>query len=272
MESFETKVVRGFTLRKDPAREACFTIADTDDQMISWPEWTDESKRERIHRHMNNEMSTAEVAAQCLCDFPEADWDLRMELARQVWDESRHAMGLYRRLKELGGHKGAFPVANFEWAVSSYLDSVIGRITVMNRTFEAGTMDLMAYIPDRWRENGDPQTAELLDAIATDEIHHVRFANHWVRKLCAENKRNLFKVAHAVRFMDAAQKAIASPAGTTNLVGVSVEDVSQSAPINVADRQLADFTDDEIAALLKQHGVESVVIGETETPDHERSE
>jgi Protein of unknown function (DUF455) len=259
MDAFETKVVRGMKMRKDPAREACFTVADTDDQMISWPEWTEESKRERIHRHMNNEMSTTEVAAQCLCDFPDAPWELRMELARQVWDESRHAMGLYRRLKELGGRKGEFPVANFEWAVSSYLDSIIGRITVMNRTFEAGTMDLMAFIPDGWRANGDPETAELLDAIAADEIQHVRFANHWVHKLCSENKRNLLKVAQAVGFMDAAQKAIAPAPGSTNLVGVSVEDVSLSAPINVADRQLADFTNDEIAVLLKKHDLESLV-------------
>jgi uncharacterized ferritin-like protein (DUF455 family) len=162
-------------------------------------------------------------------------------------------------LKELGGRKGEFPIANFEWAVSSYLDSVVGRITVMNRTFEAGTMDLMAFIPDGWRENGDPQTAELLDAIAADEIHHVRFANYWVRKLCADDKRNLLKVAQAVRFMDMAQKALAPPPGATNLVGVSAEDFSQSAPINVADRQLAEFTDDEIAVLLKKHDLESLV-------------
>ena len=68
MEPFETKVVRGVTLRKDPSREPCFTVADTDDQMISWPDWSDQSKRERIHRHMNNEMTTTEVAAQCLLD------------------------------------------------------------------------------------------------------------------------------------------------------------------------------------------------------------
>jgi hypothetical protein len=256
MDPFETKVVRGVTLRKDPAREPCFTVADTDDQMISWPDWTDQSKRERIHRHMNNEMTTTEVAAQCLCDFPDAPWELRMELARQVWDESRHVMGLYRRLKELGGRKGEFPVANFEWTVSSYLDSVIGRITVMNRMFEAGTMDLMASLPDGWRENGDPKTAELLEAIAADEIHHVRFANLWVHKLCAETKRNLLKVVQAVGFLDVAQKALAPPPGTTNLVGVLVENVAQSAPINVADRQLADFTDDEISVLLKQHDLE----------------
>jgi hypothetical protein len=35
--------------------------------------------------------------------------------------------------------------------------------------------------------------------------------------------------------------------------------VSLSAPINIADRQLADFTDDEIAVLLKKHDLESLV-------------
>jgi len=259
MEPFETKVVRGMKLRKDGAREACFTVADTDDQMISWPDWSDRSRRERIHRHMNNEMTTVEVAAQCLVDFPDADWDLRMELARQVWDESRHAMALYRRLKELGGRKGEFPVANFEWTVCSYCDSIVGRIALQNRTFEAGTMDLMAFLPDSWRREGDPETAELLDAIAADEIQHVRFANQWVRRLVSQDKRNLFKVAQAVRLLDAAQKVFAPAPGATNLAGVSIEDVVQSAPLNIADRQLADFTEDEISALLQLHGMQSLV-------------
>jgi uncharacterized ferritin-like protein (DUF455 family) len=260
MDPIETKIVCGVKMRKDPAREPCFKVADTDAEMISWPEWTDESKRERIHRHMNNEMTTTEVAAQCLADFPDTPWELRMELARQVWDESRHCMGLYRRLKELGGRKGEFPIANFEWAVSSYLDSVVGRITVMNRTFEAGTMDLMAYIPDGWRKEGnDPQTAELLDAIAADEIQHVRFANQWVHKLCAGDRKNLFKVAQAVSYMDTAQKALSPPAGSTNLVGVSVEGFSQTAPVNIEDRRLAEFSEDEITALLKQHDLESLL-------------
>jgi hypothetical protein len=63
-----------------------------------------------------------------------------------------------------------------------------------------------------------------------------------------------------------AQKALAPAPGTTNLVGVSVENVAQSAPINVADRQLADFTDDEISVLLKQHDLESLVTGQEVRP------
>jgi len=51
----ETKVVRGVVLRSDPAREACFHVVQTDDEMQDWPDMSEISRRERLHRHMNNE-------------------------------------------------------------------------------------------------------------------------------------------------------------------------------------------------------------------------
>jgi hypothetical protein len=254
-----TKVVCGLTLRQDPAREACFSVVDTDAQMVAWPDFSPESKRERIHRHMNNEMGSLEIAAQCIADFPDAPWELRMQLARQVWDESRHVEALYRRLRQMGGYKGEFPVANFEWSLTCSLDSLVGRLALQNRTFEAGTMDLMAFLPQKWRDAGDPETAELLDAIAADEIQHVRFANQWIRRLTSENKRLLFKVAHAVRFLAEANAAFAPPPGEVNVVGQTLESVGKVAPINIADREAADFSDAEIAEILRQSGFPALV-------------
>ena len=49
---------------------------------------------------------------------PYAPWELRMEIARQCWDESRHARLYHRRLLEKGGRKGEFPIANHEWTVT----------------------------------------------------------------------------------------------------------------------------------------------------------
>jgi hypothetical protein len=255
----ETKVVCGVTLRKDPAREACFKVVDTDVELAAWPGFSDESKRERIHRHMNNETGSLEIAAQCLAEFPDAPWELRMELARQVWDESRHVDALHRRLRELGGHKGEFPVANFEWSVTCSLDTLVGRLALQNRTFEAGTMDLMATLPRQWREAGDCETADLLDAIAADEIQHVRFANQWIRRLTSENKRLLFKVAHAVRFLAEVNTAFAPAPGELNVVGQPLDHVGKVAPINVPDRKLAEFSADEIAEILRQAGFAALV-------------
>lgn len=258
-QSFETKVVAGMTLRTDPAREACFRVVDTDHDMVAWKDFSPESRRERLHRHMNNEMTSLDIAAQCLVDFPEAPWDLRMQLARQVWDESRHVTALHRRLVELGGHKGEFPVANFEWTVTCALDSMVGRLTLQNRTFEAGAMDLMAILPRKWREAGDAQTADLLDSIASDEIQHVRFGNQWIRKLTREDKRLLFKVAHAVRFLAEVNGALSARPGERNAAGEVIEELGNVAPIYVPDRVEAEFSDEEIAEILRQAGMPALV-------------
>ena len=109
----ETKQIKGMTLRRDPAREDCFQVVHSDAEMQEWPGMTEISQRQRIHRHMNNETGAIEIAAQCLVDFPEAPWELRMHLARQCWDESRHVAALYQRLREIGGRKGEFPISCF---------------------------------------------------------------------------------------------------------------------------------------------------------------
>jgi len=124
---FPTKVVRGVTLRADPPREGAFQVVQVDAEMHEYPGMTLQSQRERLHRHMSNEMGSLEIAAQCLTDFPEAPWELRLELARQAWDESRHVMALHRRLRQIGGRKGEFPVGNFEWSVTCSLDSLPAR-------------------------------------------------------------------------------------------------------------------------------------------------
>lgn len=120
--SSDTTVIRGITLRKGPAREPCFTVVE-DNSKLSFnagPDYetgkdmSDSMRRNRIHTHMHNEMQSIEIAAQSLADFPDAPWELRMELARQCWDESRHAGALLRRLKQMGGHKGEFPVIHYE--------------------------------------------------------------------------------------------------------------------------------------------------------------
>ena len=87
-----TKDVRGVSLCKDPAREPCFVVVDTDAEMEDWPGMSDQSRREKLHRHMNNEMGALEIASQCLVDFADAPWALRMQIARQASDESRHVL------------------------------------------------------------------------------------------------------------------------------------------------------------------------------------
>jgi uncharacterized ferritin-like protein (DUF455 family) len=255
-----TKVVRGVTLHADPAREACFNVVSTDAEMVDWPGFSDESRRERLHRHMNNECTAMEIASQAVADFPDTPWDLRMCIARQAADESRHVEILYRRLLELGGRKGEFPVSNYEWNVTGMIDNLPGRLAIENRTFEAGLIDILGQLKTTWREAGDGQTADALEAILADEITHVRFANRWIKKLTEIEPRILLKVAQAIRFLRAANKALAPTVGEQNAAGVAVTPEKLLPPaVDVNGRLEAGFTEEEVLEVLRQAGFRSII-------------
>ncbi|MGE3538136.1 MAG: DUF455 family protein [Candidatus Tectimicrobiota bacterium] len=253
--------IGGLTLRCDPVRERCFRVVHLPTEMHEYPDMSPVSQRERLHRHMNNEIGSIEIAAQCLADFPTAPWELRMQLARQCWDETRHVEMLYRRLQELGGYKGEFPVANLEWTITCMLDSLPARLAVQNRTFEAGLMDLLGKLVDRWREVGDDRTADMLDGILVDEIQHVRFANQWIKRLAQEDPRVLLHIAMAMRFLTRAITALSAQPGEVNAVGTVLGGAEAQPPaVNVTDRQHADFTSDEIHTILRQAGFRSLTL------------
>src|SRR5512136_460701 len=205
MEPFATKVIRGVTLRADPAREPCFKVVHEPSELADHDDMSDAARRQRLHKHI--EMQSLEMAAQSLADFPDAPWELRMSLARQCWDESRHSRVLHRRLLEIGGRKGEFPVMNFEWSITCMADSVWARIAIQNRTFEGGEIDLLKRLVRVWEEAGDPETAELLEGILADEIQHFRFSNAWFKRMSKEDPRVLLKLASAVNFVRTVTRA-----------------------------------------------------------------
>jgi len=258
-----TKVVRGVALHADPAREPCFTVVGTDAEMHEWPDMSDISRRERLHRHMNNECVAMEIASQALADFPDAPWDLRMAIARQAADESRHVAILWRRYQELDGVKGAFPVSNYEWNLCGMVDNLPGRLAIENRTFEAGLIDILGQLRTTWRKAGDHRTADALEAILADEITHVRFANRWIRKLTEEQPRILLQVAAAIRFLRAVNAAVAATPGEANAVGTQLTAERLQPPaVYVDGRREAGFTEEEVLEVLKQAGFRSIL------PDH----
>jgi uncharacterized ferritin-like protein (DUF455 family) len=256
--SVKRKTVRGIALCADPARDQCFRVAQLDSEMQKFEStMSEDARRERLHRHMNNEIGALEIAAQCLADFPETQWELRMQLARQAFDESRHVHALHKRLRQLGGYKGEFPIGNFEWAVTNMCDTLAARLAIQNRTFEAGQMDLLGALRQLWRSVGDETTAEVLEHILADEINHVRFANQWIRKLVQADRRLLLKVASAVRFLAETNSALSDePAARSEESPVQKH---TKLGINIEDRRHADFSDDEINEILRQAGMSSLV-------------
>jgi len=217
-----------------PARDPRFTVREVWSEMTNLPEGDPRATAEFLHRQMNEEVNGLEIAARNLSDFPDADWELRMAIARQCADEARHVDMFRRCFEARGGRVGEHPVLNFQYRITTRIESLLGRLAVQNRSFEAAGIDA---IQDGIAQTAEPDLRELFDAQLADEIQHVRYANHWTAVLAERGgARAAFELARAV---GQANQALAIVAG-----GAMVR-----YPVDAALRREAGFSDGEIEAV-----------------------
>lgn len=217
-----------------PARDARFVVKEKWNELVNLSHDDPDVDKEFLHRQMNEEVDSLEMASRNLTDFPDAPWELRMSIARQCSDEARHVQAFRGLLEKRGGFVGQYPVMNFQYRIIMTIDTLVGRLAVANRSFEAAGIDAITEgIASKHRVN-DPEFVRLFDAQLADEIEHVRFANKWIKTFIdREGGRAVFAIARAVAHADAAFAEIAGGSGITW-------------PVDEATRREAGFTDDEI--------------------------
>jgi len=249
----EMKRILGVDLRSDPARDPRFVVVQRPQDLYEYPPGSGSWIHESLNRHLNTEMQSLEIAAQSLADFPEAPWELRMQHARQCWDESRHARLIARELVRHGGEPGQFPVINYDWGVACALETLPARLAVQNRTVEAGEMDLLQQLRDAWKAGGSPETAEVMDGILADEVQHVRFANEWIKREVRQNPRVVMEIAAAIEYLRNVTNAFTPAPDDENRAGVKLGDLDREGfDVNTEDRRLAGFGEEDLAALRRR--------------------
>src|SRR5258707_807656 len=120
-------------------------------------------------------------------------------------------------------------------------------------------MDVVGGLITMVRGIGDEETAHVLEGILADEIQHVRFANRWIKEGGGRAGRNLLKVGGGVRWITPANRGVVSEVPETNRVGTLIPAAQDRIPaVNVEDRRLAEFSDEEIHEILRQAGFRSL--------------
>src|SRR5439155_319152 len=150
-----------------------------------------ESIKERVHGIMVGELQAMEGAGRSVCDFPDAPWEFTMDMARQVWDESRHVEIYLRLLDHLGGYAGEFPETTILWRCACAEDAA-ARVAGVNRGLEGLACDVFNQLVHIARKIGDPVLERAVDFVLADEITHVRMGSKWLTKLTegdAERRR-----------------------------------------------------------------------------------
>ncbi|MFP4283556.1 MAG: DUF455 family protein, partial [Opitutales bacterium] len=149
------------------------------------------------------EMDAVDYLATIFYDTPQAPFDLHFDLARHLWDESRHSQFGYRQLPKLG-----VDLKTLEHSLDLYHILVQmtppERYAMMTMEFEAGSFPTKAKIMDRVRELNDFEADTLLAFDRNDEQNHVRYGHRWlpvIMKLFGEERSvDAFVKATQARF------------------------------------------------------------------------
>lgn len=130
------------------------------------------------------EMDAVDYLATIFYDTPHAPFDLHHDLARHLWDESRHSQFGYRQLPKLG-----VDLMTLEHSLDLYTILVQmpphERYAMMTMEFEAGSFPTKAIVMDRIRELNDFEADTLLAFDRNDEQNHVRYGHRWLPEIIA---------------------------------------------------------------------------------------
>jgi hypothetical protein len=114
--------------------------------------------RNGLHSLLVDTIQTMEETGRTVCDVTNTGpWECTMDLARQVWDKSRHVEIFLKLLERVEGYSG------------EYLETTA-------ETSAAGLAgDAIVQLIELAQKMGDPVIARALDFVLAD-------ANTWVRK------------------------------------------------------------------------------------------
>ena len=134
-----------------------------------------------LHTFGNHELMALELMAWALLAYPDAPKGFRAGLVRLIGDEQRHLKLYMDRIEELGAKFGDLPVNDHFWRCAPELTTPLKWVCAMNLTFEQGNLDHAPYFEEAFQRCGDEKSAQILEIIFEDEIHHVGFGARWLQ-------------------------------------------------------------------------------------------
>ena len=208
------------------------------------PERHDASDAARglMHGIMVGEIQALEGAGRTAHDFAAGDgtndtvpFELKLDMARQAWDEARHVEISAKLSDWMGTELGEFAenTVLFEAACSN--DPIL-RLAGVNRALEGLAIDVFTTMKEFGDLAGDPYLEFCEDWMLADEVTHVKMGSDWLRRVTEHDPDRRKK---ALEFQSVVDKLF-SYGGTRS--------DSQESPIGLARRfrELAGFTDDEV--------------------------
>jgi uncharacterized ferritin-like protein (DUF455 family) len=160
---------------------------------------------------------------------------LKLDMARQAWDEARHVEISVKLSDWMGSEIGEFAENTVLFQAACSTDPIL-RLAGVNRALEGLAIDVFTTMKEFGDLAGDPYLEFCEDWMLADEVTHVKMGSDWLRRVTEHDPDRRKK---ALEFQAVVDKLF-SYGGTRS--------DSQESPIGLARRfrELAGFTDDEV--------------------------
>ena len=206
----------------------------------------EETLRARLHGIYTGELQAMEAAGRTLFDFPDAPWEFQLDMARQVWDESRHSEIFQRLVEYMGAKPGDYVETEILWRCTQAEDPA-ARVAGINRGLEGLACDVFDQLIRIAQRNGDEVIERSIDYVLADEITHVRMGSKWMRKLTEGDPERL---ARAQAFQETVDEVFNFRGGRRVSDDLEKDD-GMTLTIAREARLLAGFTEEEIQRLIE---------------------
>jgi uncharacterized ferritin-like protein (DUF455 family) len=201
--------------------------------------------RQLMHSIFVGEIQALEVAGRTCWDFPtgkgvdEAPFELKLDMARQAWDEARHVEISIKLTEHMGSEVGEFAEQTMLYEAGCNSDPVL-RLTGVNRALEGLAIDVFNTMRDYGDVSQDPVLYFCEDWMLADEVTHVKMGSDWLRRITAKDPE---RQKSALEFQRTVDKLF-------SFGGFRGEE--EDSPVHLARRfrQLAGFTSEEIKDLV----------------------
>ena len=183
-------------LTTSPARDGRFHIVPVEAYVVSsMGDEPNEILRHLLYSNTYGEMEAGDILGRVLADAPDLPWPMRLDLARQLWDEARHAEMSWRRMEELGGApEPTPPIPPLILAPMISLTDPLERLLVLQRVIEGRVTERHRYrVYYLAAELNDPVTARLYEYIVADERAHVGYSD-WIPRLIGDDPERLARL------------------------------------------------------------------------------
>lgn len=151
-----------------------------------------DAARALMHGIFVGEIQALEGAGRTCWDFEtgdgrdEAPFALKLDMARQCWDEARHCEISVKLSDWMGTEIGEFSEGAFLYAAACNPDPVL-RLTGVNRALEGLAIDVFNTMREFGEIAGDPVLEFCEDWMLADEVTHVKMGSDWLRRLTADD-------------------------------------------------------------------------------------